>query len=163
MPLSYRLAESRDLPAVFDLYMDPASNALLTYDPMSHEEFSSLFNTILRDKNLYVVEVDSEIVATFRLIQKTHRQSHIIYLGGFTVKTSMKGRGLGFEILKHIKEDAERRSLKRLELTVDTQNHAAINLYRKVGFEIEGKLKNNYRLSSTGKLYDEYVMALLLH
>lgn len=162
MQLSYRLAESRDLQAVFDLYMDQSSNPYLTYDPMSYEAFSSLFTSILQEKNLFVAETDGEIVGTYRLIQKTHRQSHILYLGGFTVKTSMKGKGLGFEILKHIVNVAEAGSLKRIELTVDTENQAAISLYRKVGFQIEGKLKNNYRLLSTGKLYDEYVMALLL-
>lgn len=163
MQLSYRPATSEDLEPIFDLYMDPLSNPYLTYDPMSLQEFSRLYREILTTQNIFVVMQAAEVVGTYRLIEKTHRQSHILYLGGFTVKSSQKGKGIGQEILQHIKEEAIVRNFKRIELTVDTENHPAIALYRKVGFEIEGKLKNNYRLSSNGKLYDEYLMALLLN
>ena len=162
MHLKYRLAGIHDLQQVYELYMNPASNAFLTYDPMPMEEFSSLYISLLGEKNLYVVQHQAEIIATYRLIKKTHRQSHVIYLGGFSVKHSMKGKGIGFEVLQHIKQEALGQFCSRIELTVDTENHAAINLYRKVGFEIEGKLKNNYRLASSGKFYDEYIMALLI-
>jgi RimJ/RimL family protein N-acetyltransferase len=163
MQLSHRLANSNDLQAIHELYMEPSSNAFLTYDPMSLELFADLFEKLLQEKNLYVVEAGGEIVATYRLIQKSHRQSHILYLGGFSVKRSMMGKGFGFRILEFIKAKAKTKLFSRIELTVDTENHGAIALYRKVGFEIEGKLKNNYRLASTGRLYDEYVMALLLN
>jgi RimJ/RimL family protein N-acetyltransferase len=162
MQLKHRAARPCDLNAVFNLYMDPAANDFLTFDPMTISAFSPIYNSLLNDNNLFIVELENEIIATYRLIRKTHRQSHIFYIGGFTVKSSHKGRGHGFAILNHIKHDATKQSIKRIELTVDTENNSAINLYRKIGFEIEGKLKNNYRLSSTGKFYDEYLMALLI-
>jgi L-phenylalanine/L-methionine N-acetyltransferase len=162
MDLNYRLAETRDLQNVYGLYMHPASNAFLTYDPMPVETFHAVYVSLLAEKNLFVVDLQSELIATYRLIKKTHRQSHIAYLGGFSVKDSMKGKGIGFMVLQHIKQEAQAQFCSRIELTVDTENHPAINLYRKVGFEIEGKLKNNYRLASSGKFYDEYIMALLL-
>lgn len=163
MQLNHRLAQDKDLQSVFELYMEPSANAFLTFDPMSVQEFFPVFKSMLADGNVYVSELGQEIVATFRLIQKVHRQSHVLYLGGFTIKKSFKGKGLGFQVLEHIKNDAKSRGFMRIELTVDTENSPAINLYRKVGFEIEGKLKNNYRLASTGNYYDEYLMALLLH
>ncbi|HEY0655143.1 MAG TPA: GNAT family N-acetyltransferase [Chryseosolibacter sp.] len=163
MLLSYRSAIDTDLEDVFQLYMDPLANAYLTYDLMPRDSFSSVYTTMLESGSLYVVLNDTEIIGTYRLIPKTHRQSHILYLGGFTVKTAMKGKGIGFEILMHIKQEAQKKNFKRIELTVDTDNRTAISLYRKVGFEIEGKLRNNYKLASTGRLYDEYVMALLLN
>jgi RimJ/RimL family protein N-acetyltransferase len=162
MKLNYRLAESKDLQRVFDLYMDPLANAFLTFDAMDLKEFVSVYEGMLKQKNLFVVMLENNIVATYRLISKTHRQSHVLYLGGFTVDTASKGRGIGFEILKHIKNEARANSFGRIELTVDTENRGAISLYRKVGFEIEGKLRNNYRLACTGKFYDEYIMGLLL-
>ena len=162
MQLDHRLAKLTDVQSVFDLYMDPMANPFLTFDPMSLREFTSVYDTLINAQNIFVVEHDREIIATYRLIQKTHRQSHILYLGGFTVKSSVKGRGLGFIILDHIKNEARKQAIARIELTVGTENIPALKLYRKVGFEIEGKLKNNYRLASTGKYYDEYLMALLI-
>lgn len=162
MQLSYRHAEMADLESVFALYMDESANQFLTFDPMSLQEFSPIFRSMISEKNIFVVEMGEELIATYRLIPKTNRQSHIVYLGGFTVKASHKGKGLGFTILHRLKTIAKEKSFKRIELTVDTENSAAINLYRKVGFEIEGKLKNNYRLSLTGGYYDEFIMALLI-
>lgn len=162
MQLNHRLAQEHDLERVFELYMEPGANAFLTFDLMLIQDFSPIFNSMLSDNDLYVCEAGQKVIATYRLIRKAHRQSHILYLGGFTIDKSYKGQGLGFQILEHIKKEAQSRNKRRVELTVDTENAIAINLYRKVGFEIEGKLKNNYRLSSTGKYYDEYLMALLL-
>jgi RimJ/RimL family protein N-acetyltransferase len=162
MPLNYRTARETDLEPVFALYMDESANPFLTFDPMTLSEFSPIYRSMRDEKNIFVVQLDQEIIATFRLLRKSHRQSHIFYLGGFAIKDSFKGKGYGKEVLEHIKTLAKNQSIKRIELTVDTENTPAINLYRKVGFEIEGKLKNNYRLSSTGKYYDEYIMALLI-
>ena len=162
MQLKHRPARPTDLDAVFNLYMDPSANAFLTFDPMTISAFSAVYKSLLNDGNIFIAELNDEIIATYRLIRKTYRQSHVLYLGSFTVKSSNKGRGVGFAVLEHIKQDATGQSIKRIELTVDTENSSAINLYRKVGFEIEGKLKKNYRLLSTGKYYDEFLMALLI-
>ncbi len=162
MQLSHRNADRRDLKPVFDLYMDIEANRFLTFDPMTIAEFTPIFESMLSDKTLFVCELEEQQVATYRLIRKSHRQSHIWYLGGFAVRSSLKGRGIGYQILLQLKEQAKAHNVSRIELTVDTENTNAINLYRKVGFEIEGKLKNNYRLTSTGKFYDEFLMALLL-
>ena len=162
MQLNHRFAQITDLESVYDLYMDSSANPYLTFDQMSVSEFLIIYQAMISDQTLFVVEFENTVIATYRLITKSHRQAHIIYLGGFTVKSSLKGKGFGFQILEHIKNEVKKQSVKRIELTVDVENTPAINLYRKVGFEIEGRLKNNYRLASTGKYYDEYVMALLI-
>ena len=162
MQLNHRFAQITDLESVYGLYMDSSANPYLTFDQMSISEFLIIYQTMISDQTLFVVEFENTVIATYRLITKSHRQAHIIYLGGFTVKSSLKGKGFGFQILEHIKNEVKKQSVKRIELTVDVENTPAINLYRKVGFEIEGRLKNNYRLASTGKYYDEYVMALLI-
>ena len=36
-----------------------------------------------------------------------------------------------------------------------------IALYKKIGFEIEGRIRNSYRLSATEQFYDEYLMGLI--
>ena len=56
---------------------------------------------------------------------------------------------------------ARQRSLHRVELTVVADNHRAIRLYEKVGFQREGLKRENY-LGEDRKYHDEVVMGMLL-
>jgi RimJ/RimL family protein N-acetyltransferase len=160
--LHYRLAATNDFDTVYELYMNEHSNQFLTYDPMEKDDFKLIYNELLPTNTLFVAELNDEVIGTYRLIRKTHRQADTVYLGGFTIKSSHKGQGLGTGILNHIKEEAASLGIKRIELTVDIQNEAAINLYEKTGFEKEGYIRKSYKLQSTGEYYDEYLMALIL-
>ena len=162
LSLIYRLASARDLDPVYDLYMDEASNPYLTYDPMDRKEFETVFQELLNTNTLFVVVENDEIIASYRLIRKTHRQSDTVYLGGFVIKSSLKGRGIGTKVLLYIKDESSRSGIKRIELTVDLENETAINLYKKAGFEIEGYIRKSYKLSATNQYYDEYLMGLIL-
>ena len=158
----HRLALIKDVEAVYDLYMDEASNPYLTYDPMAREDFDRIFQELLPTNTLYVAESGHDVIATYRLIPKKDRQAHTIYLGGFAVSHSVKGRGIGTKILDYIKKSAAREGKSRIELTVDIYNKPAISLYKKVGFEIEGHIRNSYTRSATNKYYDEYLMGILI-
>ena len=68
----------------------------------------------------------------------------------------------GSKILSAIKQQCKEVGKIRIELTVDVDNMAAIGLYKKAGFETEGIVKKSYRLSSTDRFYDEYLMACFL-
>jgi RimJ/RimL family protein N-acetyltransferase len=159
--LTYRPATEADFNAVYDLYMDETSNIYLTYDPMSKKDFLPIYHKVLATNTMYVAELDKEVIATYRLIPKTDRQAATIYLGGFSVKPSLKGKGIGTKILTHIKNEAAQQGKKRIELTVDIVNEPAINLYKKVGFETEGHIRMSYKRSDTGEYYDEYLMGLI--
>ena len=158
----HRLANPRDFNAVYELYMDDYANAYLTYDPMSKEDFLSIFRELLTTRTLYVVQEGEETIATYRLVPYTARQQHTVHLGGFTIKNGFQGRGIGAKIISEIKEHCEKENKIRIELTVDVDNMRAINLYKKMGFEIEGTVRKSYRLSRTNQFYDEYLMAVLL-
>lgn len=160
--LVHRLASLQDLNAVYDLYMDESSNSYLTYDPMDRPEFRKIYDELLKTETLFVVEENGEIIATYRLIPKENRQAHTVYLGGFVIKSGLKGRGIGTRVLTHVKNNAASEGIKRIELTVDLKNEPAINLYKKIGFEIEGIVRMSYKLKATGQYYDEYLMGLIL-
>lgn len=160
--LNHRLALRKDLDPVFDLYMDEISNPYLTYDPMNKNDFEKIYYELLPEKTLYVVETNDQVFASYRLIPKKDRQAHTIYLGGFVVSQAMKGKGLGSRILHYIKDFAAKGGKKRIELTVDIENEAAIKLYTKIGFMIEGRIRKSYKRSITNKYYDEYLMGLTL-
>ena len=158
----HRLADAKDFDDVYDLYMDDYANAYLTYDPMSKEAFKPIYASVMNTGTLYVVEQNGEVIATYRLISKTDRQQHTVYLGGFTIKDTSRGKGLGAKVLDAIKEQCRENKKIRLELTVDVDNIAAIGLYKKGGFVTEGTVRKSYKLSRTNQFYDEYLMAVIL-
>ncbi len=157
----HRLAEAKDLDAVYDLYMGEKANPYLTYDPMSKEAFKPIYASVLKTQTLFVAEEEKNIIGTYRLISKADRQQHTVYIGGFTIRQDLQGKGYGSRLLSHIKSSCAWEGKTRIELTVDVNNEAAIILYKKMGFVVEGTLRNSYKLSATNKYYDEYLMAYI--
>jgi RimJ/RimL family protein N-acetyltransferase len=73
---------------------------------------------------------------------KTHptlRHSGVLGMG---VAASHRGRGLGTGLLRTTLEAAFGRGLLRVELVVRADNAAAIALYERHGFELEGRLRD---------------------
>ncbi|MDH1011491.1 GNAT family N-acetyltransferase [Pseudomonas nicosulfuronedens] len=61
---------------------------------------------------------------------------------GMGVAVAWQGRGVGTRLLAALMEVADNwMGLRRVELTVYTDNAPAIALYRKFGFEVEGTLR----------------------
>lgn len=61
---------------------------------------------------------------------------------GMGVAVAWQGRGVGTQLLAELMEVADNwMGLRRVELTVYTDNAPAIALYRKFGFEVEGTLR----------------------
>ena len=160
--LNYRFASQGDVDAVYHLFMDEASNPYLTYDPMDRESFKKIYDGLLDTGTLYVVETGAMVIGSFRLIAKQDRQAHTVYLGGFVVDSSMKGQGIGTRILRYIMQLIRDQGKTRIELTVDTENKPAINLYEKIGFVIEGRIRNSYKRFPENRYLDEYLMGLIL-
>ena len=85
---------------------------------------------------------------------KRNRQTAYIITGilrGFT------SQGIGTRLFEELELWAKRKDIHRLELNVVAHNEAALALYRKMGFEIEGKKKHSLLINNT--YADEYWMA----
>lgn len=76
------------------------------------------------------------------------------------VLPDFQGRGIGQALLKKAEESASDRQVSRLELTVVTENKAAVRLYEKAGFTTEGIRRHSLLID--GQLQDELYMAKLL-
>jgi len=72
------------------------------------------------------------------------------------------GVGLGSAMMARLLELARRDGLHRLNLEVVAENRAAVRLYEKFGFKVEGVKKEAY-LGEDGMYHDELVMGLILH
>ncbi|MCE7079010.1 GNAT family N-acetyltransferase [Streptomyces sp. ST2-7A] len=70
------------------------------------------------------------------------------------------GRGYATDATRTVcRYGFEEMRLHRIELDVVTENHAALRVYRKVGFVEEGRLRQVFRRN--GRWYDMFVMGLL--
>jgi RimJ/RimL family protein N-acetyltransferase len=70
--------------------------------------------------------------------------------------------GLGTAMLAKLIELAKKEGLHRIGLNVVADNKRAVRLYQKMGFKIEGVMKDAY-FGEDGKYHDMLVMGLLLN
>ncbi|MDQ0272777.1 GNAT family N-acetyltransferase [Cytobacillus purgationiresistens] len=70
------------------------------------------------------------------------------------------GMGVGTSLFQHLDQWAREKELSRLELTVVTENEAAVSLYKKSGFDIEGVKRGSF--VKDGEFFDEYYMGKLI-
>ena len=78
---------------------------------------------------------------------------------GMSVDRDCRNQGIGTELMERAINWAKEKGIVRLELEVYTENVAAIRLYEKFGFSIEGR-KRMYAYQR-GRYYDCYLMARL--
>ena len=116
---------------------------------------------LLRDnQTIFVAENDGHLIGYLTACggrYKRNRQTAYIITGilqGFT------SQGIGTRLFEEMEQWAKEKEFHRLELNVMVHNEAALGLYRKIGFEIEGKKKHSLLINNT--YADEYWMAKLL-
>ena len=98
------------------------------------------------EKNLFLgVFIDQILVGVSRLQVDRPNHPWAQHVGSFAlmVLKSAWGKGIGSTILNHIEEFAERVGVVRLEAEVRTQNIRGYDLYRRLGYSIEGTLHND--------------------
>lgn len=88
---------------------------------------------------------------------KRNKHSAYIVMG---ILKEYRGKGIGTMLFEKLEKWAFKQSIHRLELTVVTRNIAAISLYKKVGFEIEGTKRHSLFIDS--EFVDEYHMSKLI-
>jgi putative acetyltransferase len=110
---------------------------------------------------LLVAEADGTLVGNAGLdpASSAHRRRHAMGLG-IIVASDWQRRGVGTRLMTALLDAADRwLGCLRIELTVYTDNAAAIALYRKFGFEVEGTHRG-YALRD-GRYVDALSMARL--
>jgi L-phenylalanine/L-methionine N-acetyltransferase len=114
-----------------------------------------------RPENLYslVACVDGEVVGPLGLETYTTlwRRRHAGQIG-MAVRDDWQGKGIGTALMEAALDLADNwLNLTRIELTVYTDNAAAVALYKRFGFEIEGT--HRHYAFRNGEYVDAYSMA----
>jgi len=160
--ITVRRAEVRDAEAFQSTFASPGAMAGTLQLPFpSAEMWRKRIAEFPADDFLLVAEVDGDVVGNAGLhsMGRSARRRHAGYIG-MSVRDDWQGKGVGSALMAAIVDLADNWiGYRRLELTVYTDNAAALALYRKFGFEVEGTLRE-YSLRG-GRYVDAYTMARL--
>ncbi len=141
-----RHAEMKDCDALHQLLTDPAV-AFWTVDlpfvPVARTEQKILVES---DDHYMLVAIDrnDEILGALGIaLNPNIRMRHVAKIGPVVVHPAMKGKGIGSRLMEEAIDLADNwLNVHRLELLVYAHNHAAIALYKKFGFSVEGTLRH---------------------
>ena len=149
------------LEGVAALYNEPAVCRQVLQMPFQAVEMWRKRLVMDNERRLQLVAVHGgEVIGQLGLEQYLRvRQSHVGSFG-MGVATAWQGKGVGSKLLAAALDVADNwMNLHRVELTVFADNEAAQKLYRKFGFEVEGRFRD-YAVRD-GKYADTVSMARL--
>jgi len=110
---------------------------------------------------LLVAEADGRIIGVAGADRKPCRAERHVVVLGLSVLEAYRGRGLGTQLLGALLDWCrEQPGVRRIELSVYARNTVAIALYRKHGFQLEGRRREAVRKG--GEWLDVLVMGQVL-
>jgi len=163
--ISIRRARPDDAAAIAAIMDEPVVYGNLMQMPYASEEVqrARIADSLAPGKTdlLLIAERDGKIVgsAGMHATGPSVRRRHVVVIG-LSVVAAAQRQGVGTALLQALCEYADRwLGVLRIELTVYVDNAAAIALYRKFGFETEGRHRG-YALRD-GRYVDAFAMARL--
>ena len=154
-----RRAEARDGAAIARIFDSPSAMAGTLQLPFASADlWTKRIGEAKETDHMLVAELANEVVGNLGLhaASRSPRRRHVGTLG-IAVRDDCQRRGVGTALLAAAVDLADKwLGYTRLELTVYTDNAAAIALYRKFGFDAEGTARR-YALRD-----GEYVDALMM-
>ena len=159
--MQIRALEREDLKFIHEINNERNTMAYSFEEPYeSLDELISLYDKHIHDthERRFVIDVEGNFAGVVELvwIDFIHRncEIQIIILEHF--------RGLGYAqqaLKKGIEYAFSILNMHKVYLYVDTSNAPAVHIYKKIGFEIEGNMKEQF--FSNGTYRDSYFMGLL--
>ncbi|ROL75584.1 GNAT family N-acetyltransferase [Pseudomonas vranovensis] len=143
------------------LYNDPQVARQVLQMPYQSPEIWRKRLSLDNERMLFLVALhQDEVIGSCSLEQYARiRRAHCGGIG-MGVAPAWQGKGVGSRLLEAVLEVADNwMGLQRVELTVYTDNHPALALYKRFGFAVEGQLID-YAMRD-GELIDVYSMARL--
>lgn len=122
----------------------------------------NIINNLTENDHMLVAEIEENGIAKVVGVAtlSVNRSNRVRHSGsmGISVHKDYQSKGIGRALMTSLLDIADNwLMLVRIELGVFVDNEKAINLYKSLGFEIEGRKK--YVAIRNGKYEDEYIMA----
>lgn len=163
MEILIRATELKDAREIHEIrIMDNVRDNILSTTGESLIKAEEFLKASIPSGLQFVATIDEKVVGQIGMhVEKNPRCAHIGAIG-MMVHRDYQGQGIGSKLLEKILELADDYlMLRRIELTVFTSNEAAINLYKKYDFVIEGTKK--YGAIRKGSYEDLYYMGRYKH
>jgi putative acetyltransferase len=138
--IEIRAAEPSDAEAIHEIMSCPRVIANSMQLPWRSVEFHRHWlGQRKSDEHFLVAVIDGRVIGNLGLdVLGRARRSHVASLG-MSVHDDFQNRGVGSALMAAMVELADNwLGLRRIELEVYTDNAAAIHLYEKFGFVVEG-------------------------
>ncbi len=158
--ITVRATEPSDAAAIHEIMICPRVVANTLQIPWRPADFHRRFAEPQPDVYSFVAEVDGRVVGNLGLHVQAAARRRDVGKMGMSVHDDFQGRGVGTALMQAMVDLADNwLGLRRIELDVWTDNTAAVHLYEKFGFTIEGTARQFGRRA--GQLVDAYFMARL--
>jgi len=157
--LTIRRAEADDCDAIYEMFTaSTVYSGTLQLPYPSRESWRRRLSENTDSVYNLVGIIDGQIVgmAGVHTFPTKPRRRHAGAIG-ISVREDWQGKGVGKELMRAIVDLADNwLNLTRLELEVYADNQAAIRLYERFGFEVEGRLRQH--AFRDGQFVDSIVM-----
>jgi RimJ/RimL family protein N-acetyltransferase len=166
MQMIIRSIEVSDVENFLELSKKIDESGFMLYEPGEREttveQQRKLIEKILSEKNsiFFVTEFENKLVGFIAALGgnlKRNRHSVYLVLG---VLEDYQGQGVATKLFNKVFEWAKEVEISRLGLTVIKGNTKAFNLYKKMGFVLEGEKVHSLKIN--GELVNEYYLYKLL-
>lgn len=141
---------------VDEFYINVAKES--NYLSFDYDEYK---HTVHLNDLTYIAKLDNKIIGICTLnIDNRRKNCHVGILGIAIYKefTNMK---VGTRLIEHLLSNVKSNiNIHKISLTVRSDNHIAISLYKKFGFSIEGELKEHVKVDKL--YYNLYNMAYFI-
>lgn len=155
-----RKASENDLDNIYKIIHAPEVNAYMSFHYSDKVLFAEYFKQFL--DTTFIYEKDKKVIAIINLVRKDHRRNHVLFISKFAISPEFQGQGIGTEILQDVISEYGTKGITRFELIAEEDNIKAISLYKKIGFAVEGVMKNYFKREYEESYINDYFMALVL-
>lgn len=129
--------------------------------PVGEERFQAICERFDNSGSLKLVAEENEKIvgvlsAERGSFTRIHHTAHI----AVGILEGYRNQGIGTRFFQELESWARGNKIVRLELTVMSHNERALTLYKKAGFQIEGKREKSMFVEQ--RYVDEYYMAKIL-
>jgi GNAT superfamily N-acetyltransferase len=140
-----REAEKRDVPAIVELMkgLIIKTSVAEARGASTLAEYEKVFERIWTDPNhkLFVAEIEGRVVGAADLLvvpNLSHRGLPWALIENVVIDESMRRKGFGRELVKHLIDVAKKSGCYKIGLSSDRKRAAAHRLYESLGFDQYG-------------------------